>query len=305
LKKPFHIFDSGQSIGSFRPPSGLTAPPAAPANNRRMNELIDDKRAERMLLEPARGDSELTDDDPLTTSEDSLDITGRKHKSPLERYYNKLDRERERSAFTNQVQNTDLFGNNKDPDAKDKFGRSFPDKSFGGDLKTSMNSSGQPATNAATGGGFFADDRKPKTFEDLLDGRSNDLTERSSLAKEARLDEFKRLLGDPPSAPRNNDNSPRNSDFAPRNNDRAPSLPIIGAAQWPATASPLPAWSPSPAAAAPRDSFSSRAGLVGTPFQLQSLPSFAATPPSLNPTPSHVLQPKQPTSSFSIPKRQF
>jgi hypothetical protein len=291
LKKPFEIFDSGRSIGSFRPPSGLITPPATPANNRRIKDLID-KRAEMMLPGPDSGDPDLTGDDPFKPSEDTVDATGRKLKTPLDRYYNRLDRER--AAFTNQVRNTDLFGKNKDTDGKDQFSRPFSDKSFGGDLKASGSSSGQLSNNATASSGFFSDQRKPKTFEELLDlPRPNEPTERSSGLKETRLDEFKRLLDRPA--------------FTPSTNSYSPGLPVAGAELRPVPASPWPTWSSSPAPVNPRDSFTSQAGLglVGAPYQLQNLPSLAATTPSLNPTPPPVLKPKQPTTSFSIPKRQF
>ena len=288
LKKPFEIFDSGRSSGSFRPPSSRIAPSAAPANNRRIKELID-KRAEMMLLGSDSGDPDLAGDDPFRTSEDTLDATGRKLKTPLDRYYNRLDRER--AAFTNEVRNTDLFGNNKDPDGKDQLGRSFPDKPFGGDLKASVSSLGRLSTNAAANSGFFSDPRKPKTFDDLLDGQPNNLAERSSGIKETRLDEFKRLLDRPT--------------YAPTTNLYSPSLPLVGAVLRPAPASPWPVWSSSLAPANPRESFTSRAGLIGAPPELQNLPSFAVTTPSLSPLPPAVAQPKTPTSTFSIPKRQF
>jgi len=288
LKKPFEIFDSSRPIGSFRPPAGLIAPPVAPVNNRRIKDLID-KRAEMMLPGPDSGDPDLTGDDPFKSSEDTLDGTGRMFKTPLDRYYHRLDRER--AAFTNQVRNTDLFDSQKDTDDKDRFGRRFPDQPFGGDLNTSSRSLGGISTNAAEPGALFSDDLKPKTLADLLAVQSSEPSGRSASVKESRLDEFKRLLDRPA--------------FTPGTNFSSPGLPVVGAAPRPVPASPWPTWSSSPAPANPRDSFTSRAGLVGTPTELQSLPSLADTTPSLNPTPPPVLKPKQPTTSFSIPKRQF
>jgi hypothetical protein len=55
----------------------------------------------------------------------------------------------------------------------------------------------------------------------------------------------------------------------------------------------------------PRESLTSRGGLVGTPPELQNLPSYAVTTPSLHPLPPPSVQPKPPTSTFSLPKRQF
>lgn len=294
LKKPFEIFDSGRFMGNFRPSSGRIAPPTAPANNQRLQELID-KRAEMMLPGPESGDPDLTADDLFKTAEDPLDATGRKPKTPLDRYYNRLDRER--AAFTNQMRNTDLFGNNQDSDSEDQFGRRLPDKLFGGDLKASASSLGRMSNNAVERGGFFSDRLKPQTFDDLLDGpRLNAPSERRSVVKETRLDEFKRLLDRPAYTSSRTDYS-------------SPGLPVAATALRPATAAPLPTWSSpwsSPSVPANhRDSFTSRAGLVGALPQLQSLPSLATTPPSLNLTPPPVLRATQPASSFSIPKRQF
>jgi hypothetical protein len=288
LKKPFEIFDSGRSIGSFRPPAGLSAPPAAPVNNRRIQELID-RRAEMMLPGPESGDPDLADDDPFKASEDTQDAAGRKLKTPLDRYYDRLDRER--AAFTNEVRNPELFGNNDDPDDKDQFGRTFLDKPFAGDLKASVNSLGRQSNNVAASSGFFPDQLKPKTFDDLFHGQPNDLGGRSSGVKDTRLDEFKRLLDRPA--------------YTPGTNFYSPGLPAAGAALRAVPAAPWPARPATSASGNPRDTFTSRAGLVGALPELQSLPSLATPAPSLNPTPPPLLPPKRPTSSFSIPKRQF
>ncbi len=288
LKKPFEIFDSRRSIGNFRPPSSLIAPSAAPASNRRIKELID-KRAEMMLLGADSGDPDWVGDDPFKTLEDTLDASGRKPKTPLDRYYNRLDRER--AAFTNEVRNTDLFGNNKDADGKDQLGGSFLDKFSGGDRKASGSSVSRLSTNATANSSFFADPRKPKSFDDLLGGHPNNLAERNFGIKETRLDEFKRLLDRPA--------------YAPSTNLYSPSLPLVGAVVRPAPVSSWPAWSSSSVTANPRESFTGRVGLVGAPPELQNLPSFAVTTPSLNPMPAPVTQPKPPTSTFSLPKRQF
>lgn len=289
LKKPFEIFNSGQSGGRFHPSSGRLAPPTAPVvNNRRIKELID-KRAEMRLLGPDSGDPDLAGDDPFKSPEDSLDAAGRKLKTPLDRYYNRLDRER--SAATNQVRNTDLFGSQKESDSKDQFGRAFPDKPFGGDFNASANSLGRLSPNAAGNRGFFSDQLNPKSFNEPLEMRPNGLVERSSAAKESRLDEFKRLLDRPA--------------YTPGPSFYSRSLPATGAAQAPPPASPFPTWGSPSVTAPPGENFTSRAGLVGTPPELQGLPSFAATTPSLNPIPPPVARPKQAPSSFSIPKRQF
>jgi hypothetical protein len=148
------------------------------------------------------------------------------------------------------------------------------------------------SNNAVEGGGFFSENFKPKEFYDLADDAyQKPQPERSSSFKETRLDEFKRLLGEPASTPRNNDYSP--------------SLPAFGTAPRPATASPSPSWSLPSTPAVSRDSFTSRAGLVGAPAQLQSLPSFGTATPGFNSAPAPVAQTKPPTSTFSLPKRQF
>ncbi len=289
LKRPFQIFDAGRSDGSFRPLSGLTDPPAAPVNNRRIKELID-KRSEMLLLDPDGGEVGLDREDARKTPDDSLDAAGKKLKTPLDRYYNQLDRER--LANTNQVQDTDLFGKQNDSDARDALGLSFTESPFDGDRRASAKSLGRMSNNAGNSGGFFSENLKPNGFYDLVDdAHLKGSTERSTTVKETRLKEFYSLIGEPATVP--------------RNNDYAPGLPVIGSAQRPATPSLSPAWSLPSAPAAAHDSFNSRAGLVGAPPQLQSLPSFGTATPGLNSAPAPVAQPKPPVSSFSIPKRQF
>ena len=283
LKKPFEIFDSSRSIGSFRPPAGPMAPSAASASNRRIKELID-KRAEMMLRGSDGGDPDLAGDDLFKKS----DGDGRKPKTPLDRYYNWLDRER--AAMTNQVPGRDLFGKTKERGDKEQIGRPATESQFDSDLKGSLRSLGRMSNNVVERGGFFPDNLKPKTLDDLLEVHPNEPSERSSSVKESRLDEFKRLLDRPA--------------YTAGTNFYSPGLPVAGIAVRPVPASPWPTWSAPSAPANPRDSFTSRAGLVGTPPELQSLPSLVATTPSLNPAPP-VLQPKLPPSSFSIPKRQF
>jgi hypothetical protein len=289
LKKPFQIFDAGRSDGSFRPPASLTDPPAAPATKRRIKELMD-KRADMMLLDPDRGDLGLDGEDPRKAAEDPLDAAGEKLKTPLDRYYRQLDRER--SANTNQTQNSDIFDKKNDPDARNSLGLSFTEHPFDSERKAAARSLGRMSNNAVDGGGFFSENFKPKEFYDLADDAYQPpQPERNASVKDMRLDEFKRLLGEPANAPRNHDYSP--------------SLPAFGTAPRPATPALSPSWSLPSAPAAARDSFTSRAGLVGAPPQLQSLPSFGSTTPGFNSAPAPVAQPKPPTSTFSLPKRQF
>ncbi len=289
LKKPFQIFDAGRSDGSFRPPASLTDPPAAPANKRRIKELMD-KRAEMLLLDPDRGELGLDGEDPRKAAEDPLDAAGEKLKTPLDRYYHRLDRDR--SANTNQTQNSDLFDKKNDPDARDSLGLTSTENPFDSERKAAARSLGRMSNNAVDGGGFFSENFKPKDFYNLsADAYQPPQPERNASVKETRLDEFKRLLGEPANAPRNHDYSP--------------SLPAFGPAPRPATATPSPAWSLPSSPAASRDSFTSRAGLVGAPPQLQSLPSFGSTTPGFNSAPAPVARPKPPTSTFSLPKRQF
>ncbi len=289
LKKPFQIFDSGSSGGSFRPPAGLTDPPAAPVSNRRIKERMD-KRAEMMVLEKDGGDRERADDDLLTTEEEMFGAAGKKIKTPIERYYDQLDRER--LPVTNQVSKTDLFGNQIDPGGEESAGWSFFEHPFDSERKASARALSRMSNNASNRGGFSPENLKPKSFDDLVELQQvKELSDRSSEIKESRLDDYKRLLG--------------GSSYTPRNNDYSPSLPAFGTAPRPATASPSPAWSLPSATPASRDSFTSRAGLVGAPAQLQSLPSFGSTTPGFNSAPAPVAQPKPPTSTFSLPKRQF
>ena len=291
LKKPFEIFDAGKSAGSFASPSFRMAPPAAPANSRRIQDLID-KRAEMMLPGPDSGDTDLVGDDLFKKGEDKRDAAGKRLTTPLDRYYDRLDRER--AALTNQLRNTDLFGadkNEKNTDGKDAFGRAA-ESPFDTDAKDPLRSSGRLSDRATGRDGFFSDSPKPKTFDDLLNARSSEPAPRSSVVKETRLELFKRLLDRPA--------------YTPSATSYSPSLPEAGIDQRPVTTSPAPTWS-SPSSSAktvnPRDSFTSRAGLVGAPPTLPSLPDFSDPSSSLNTPPPPA--PKRPPSTFAIPKRQF
>ena len=294
LKKPFTIFEPGRSIGSFNLPATLVAPPAAPANNQRMKELID-KREDMILLGPNRGDREANKDDGFRTTQEALDATAKKLESPRDRYYNRL--ERESTTVTNQARSTDVFGNTKDPDGKDKSDRPAAENAFDGYAKASARGLGRMSNNVVERDGGIADYLKPKTFDELMDFHPSEPYVQNLEVKESRLDEFKRLLGMTTSEPRDNSYSPN--------------LPVVGAGLQPVVTSPLPAWS-SPslsssraAPADPRDSFTKRAGLVGAPPELQSLPSYSATAASLNPAPVAPPPPRQSPTSFSIPKRAF
>ena len=193
----------------------------------------------------------------------------RKLKTPLDRYYDQLDRER--LPVTNQVSKTDLFGNQLHPEGEDSGRRSFSEHPFDSERKASERSLGRLSNNASKRGGFSSENPKPKSFDDLVELQQvKDLSDRNSEIKESRLDDYKRLLGGSSYAPRNNDHY-----------DYSPSLPAFGTAPRAATPSPSPAWSLPSAPAASRDSFTSRAGLVGAPPQLQSLPSFGSHDPRL------------------------
>lgn len=289
LKRPFKIFDSGRSVENFPPPASTIAPPVSPANNRRLQELLD-KRAELMLFGRESGDADLTKENPRKSAEDSLDPADKKRQTPLDRFFDMLDRER--GAVTNQAPKKDLFGNIQDPDNQDPVNRLFREHPFDGDRTAAARSVARMSNNAADRGGFFSESSKPKTFDDLLEARQpSEPSERHSVTKETRLDEFKRLLSGPA--------------YTPRTNNYSPGLPLVGAALQPALTSPWPTWSSASPPNDPRDSFTSRAGLVGAPPELQSLPTFAPPASSLNPIPPPAPRPKQPPSAFNIPKRQF
>jgi len=290
LKKPFDIFNAGWPAASFSSPFNPIAPPAAPINNRRIKELID-KRAEMMLSGPDAGDPDLLDDDPFKKAGDKLDAAGRKLKTPLDRYYDRLDRER--AALTNQVRNPDRFGDKTEADGKKLFGQPT-ESSFDSYLKAPLRSPDGLSEPATVRSGLFSDNTKPKTFEDLMGSRPSDPAPSSSVIKETRLEQFKRLLDRPA--------------YTPSASGYSPSLPVVGSVQQPLTASLVPTWSSSSLSASaakpvnPTDSFTTRAGLVGAPPSLPGLHGFSDTPSSLNtPPPSPI----RPPPTFAIPKRQF
>lgn len=283
LKKPFEVFQSGNA-GTFRPPTKFSTPPAPVLNSRKLKELMD-KRAEDLYL---GSESAATDD--FTKSDDELDPFKKKIKSPLESYYDRMDRQ---AAATNQTARTDdlLAGGKEDPDSADNLGL--------GRLRNPLESPAlansqnpRPVLGGGRPSSSYSENLKPRSFGDIFGLSPSEPADRFSRSKETRLDNFKRLLDGPSAAPR--------TDFT------APAA-VTGAAPKPGTGgstAPPPAWTtPQPAPAT--DTFDKRAGLVGSPAKPQGLTEFAVSFPSLSTPPAVPPAKPPPPPTFKVPKRQF
>lgn len=284
LKKPFEVFQSGNA-GTFRAPIKLSAPPAPVLNSRKLKELMD-KRAEDLYLS-----SDPTTTDDLTKSEDETDPFKKKIKSPLESYYDRMDRQA--AAATNQTPHSDdlLSGVKDERDSADNLGL--------GRLRNPLESPNLPnaqnlrsLTGSDRTSSSYSDSLKPRAFGDIFGLSSTDSSDRFTKSKETRLDNFKRLLDGPTAAPRTDFNAP---------------LPVAGAAPKLSPGGytpPTPAWA-TPQPTSRTDTFDKRAGLVGTLSKPQGLPEFAASSPSLSTPPP--LQPAKPLPppTFKVPKREF
>jgi hypothetical protein len=282
LKKPFEVFEPGSS--SFRPQMKPTAPPAPVINSKKLRELME-KRAEELYL-----GSESSTPDETAKAEDDLDPFGKKIKTPLDSYYDRLDRQT--AAMTNQSPRSDdsLFKLKADAEEPDNLGLGrFRNPLETPSLPTSKNL--RPLTG--TDHNPYADSLKPKAFGDIFGLGPVESSERFTKSKETRLDNFKRLLDGPVATPRTDFNAPP---------------PVAGAAAKASSGGykpPAPSWSSSPRPANPADTFDKRAGLVGTPSKPQALPDFAASASSLSTPPQPQPARPLPLPAFKVPKRQF
>jgi hypothetical protein len=299
LKKPFEVFGSFQPQGRLPPPTHKSAPPSAPpVSNRQLKELID-KRAELMLeMEGENAGGNLND--PFKSSEDAWGLSDRARRNPLDRYYDRMDRER--AAMTNQTGYTDLFGGKQDSESGERPYPLSGDKPFDGGINPLARQPGNLPVKAPQGGGLFSGTLKPRTFDDLLDPNSQGSSGRSFQARQTRIEEFKRLINGPAySQPKDL----RPSVLSPIGG----TMPTTQVSPYSSTwgLSPTTTWPSSSRGTAgldPNDSFARSAGLVGSPSRPQGLTDFA-TPPSLTPTPAPVTPTRHPQSTFGPPRRKF
>jgi hypothetical protein len=294
LTKPFEIFEGGRSSDSFRAPTMKFAPPAPVLNSKKLKDLME-KHAEQSYLLSEDKEGGLMGED-LLKSDDPFSPTGKKLETRLDRYYDRIDRTR--SAATNQTRGSDLFGNKHDEnekDQKDDLNGKSSSGLFDGELSASARSLKQMSNSSPEGGRLTSEKLKPRNLGDIfgLNPVEASQSEKHTLEKESRLDEFKRLMD--------------GSGYVPRNDFNAATPPSVSApfqSSKPVTSLSTPPLAPTQPA--PRDTFANTAGLIGAPGKPSNLPDYAMGTPSLTPAPLvQQPQPQPPKPEFKIPKRRF
>lgn len=292
IKKPFDLFDRGNSLTDFRP-LPVVRPPPMIEKTKRAQELL--QRKEDAFFDIGNEEDKAKADDPY-----SIDPEKRKSKSPLERYYERLDRER--GGVTNQLKGREMFGDKKQKDdEQDVLSAFFGNDRAGDDPQIAARTGRRMSNNPAAGSLFSTETVKPRTVEDLLGGSMTPLVTEQDKARESHLDAFKKLMGV--------------ESFTPPNPQTSSSLlPITKSAPPPAPGSqarPATTYSVSPPASYLQGITSPSTpspGLSGNSTKSygswQDAQAYGNTP-SLMPTPFQQPKPKAPPPSFSLPQRKF
>lgn len=292
LKKPFEIFDPNSSDKLLRSRDQKFKTPPPDLNKKQLKEQLHE-RAEQMFLS-----LEPEDDDPFKASEESFDPYNKKPKTSLDRYYDRLDRNR--VAVTNRTSVNDLFGDKKDKEKERRDESGFDKKKpigFSDDERSVTSRNVRLMSNSSpTGDSLFSEKNKARGSGEMFDsGKQISFYERNKTKSETRLEEYKRLLDGPGYG---HDTREKVKPVVSAYETAAPQA-IYGAA--------APTWSSTKPAAKtpPANTFATSAGLVGTPAAPQGLKDFdsaasLSTPPP-KPPPAKPAKP----STFNIPKRRF
>ena len=300
LKKPFEIFDSKSSQGEFRSPMNYTPqlPPAPVLNNKKLKDLLD-KRAEDRYLLQEDGKTALDQDNPFNSGEDPFNTFGKRPKTSLDRYYDRV--EQSRSALTNQTRTTpslDLFGEKLEKDEKDENKSRLAGGLFGDELSPTARAFGQMSNSLSTTGGWLNPSKsKAGSFGDLFGlGPVEPTQTADKKQREKRLDEFKRLLDGPGYGARNDFNvNPPSSANTPY--QYQPAKPTVGV--------PSPIFS-SASPSAPGASLAGTPSFTGVPGTPNGVRDFAVGSPSLTPTPALPPVSTAPAvPAFNVPRRRF
>lgn len=303
LKKPFEVFSPVDD-----PTASFTAPPVprtlpSPARSKRMKELLE-KRNEWIFFAPedyyASG---LTAEEMFSLPEYDPNGEVKKRKTPMEKYFDRMDKVRAETqgAATNQMAGSEGLN----PRPTDEKPEGLTELSFGGQqspFSSGLSDMEKTAKRLSPGGSSAfstsaTEPAKAKSFSDLFGFGKTDSTgptPEKSRAMETRMQEFKQLLetgsltspnpgaskynpliGSPVTAP---------SSVAPAGFDVFSSAGARGAL------SPL---SPSPNSLAPLSGLPTAAANPGLPGWQTPLPAPQ--------TPRMTLPPP----TFNIPQRKF
>ncbi len=296
LRKPFDLFSLTPNIRpAFRPPPQT---PQMIQKSKRSEEFL---RNREDAFFDTTGTKDMLDEDPY-----GLDAKQDKLKTPLDRYYDRLDRER--AALTNRFKSHDLFDNRKEEENADSFfGGLFRNGFKGSENELSSRGVRRSSNNAYGSGLFSTDPIRPRQLDESSDPTRTETAERARKLDD-RLDAYRKLIGgDSFSAPQ------RDAGLQGTSFNRPESFNPLSRSTAPAAARSSPGSSPyavsapalySPASAIPPSPSYSTVKSYGN---LQSAQGFASTP-SLSPTP--IITPPEPAkakkpATFELPRRHF
>ncbi len=210
IKKPFELLSPGSEPAPRLSTTPALRTPQSAARTKQMKELLE-KRNEWIFLDPEDYHGlGLTAEEMLRVTEYEPDGRVKKEKTPLEQYYEKMDKARAdlHAMATNRARSDDFFNLRSTDEPTDRAkergfaGQPNPVKSGSGELE--LNPNPQPATEASSfnlngkeqtiGQGFaeFFGFGKPESPEEVAKRVRN---------QEAHQKEFKDLLGVPASSP--------------------------------------------------------------------------------------------------------
>jgi len=286
FKKPFEAMDPLRGSKAPKPLARPAQPPQQPEMNRRTLKDQMNQRAEQMFLNPELFEGE---DDPYQLSDSGRDPFQTKPRTDLDRYYDRLDRNR--VALTNRAPSNDLFEQKK-PDV-------FGDRPSGNGLDADLSAARTltlMSNSSAGSAGFFNDRIKVAPHSSAPFGISSDdpAFARNLSPQETRRDNFQRLL--------------EGSSYQPRVN---PAAPVASYGTAPATPKTTPSYSWSSSAekpastATPATTFATSAGLVGNPSQPQGIPEWSPTTSLSTPPPAAAAVKPLPPPKFNPPQRRF
>lgn len=293
IKKPFDLFDRGDDLPGFHP-LPVVRPPPMVERTKRSQELL--QRKEDAFFDIGNEEDKARAEDPY-----SIDPEKRKLRSPLERYYERLDRER--GGVTNQLKSREMFGDKKQKDEEqDVLSAFFGNNRTGDDPQVSTRAGRRMSNNPVAGSLFSTETVKPRTVDDLLGGLTPEAIKQDK-ARESRDDAFKKLIGvESFTSP----NPQTTSSLLPITKSAPP--PALGSQARPATTysvSPPASYLPNTTVTSPSTTALGLSGNAPRPYtSWQDAQAYGNTP-SLMPTPIQQPRPKTPPSSFSLPQRPF
>jgi hypothetical protein len=297
LKKSFDVFSPGNSLQGIGVPQMQRAPSSG-VNSKRLKELLE-KRQEWLFLEPEDYQAGWTAEEIFGIPEYGPNGEVKEKKSPLERYFERL--ERANTAATNRTRNEGLFGMG--------FG---PGKKHDGSSKDSIGAENEPAAipeidnplkqllRGNTGNPLFPEKTKPTGVSDVFgqDGQWKLESPEALRAQAARLDEFRRIL-DSRTLPSLSSSSPISgiAPFDPLKTSPS-TTPAFG---LPRTPDPVVTFAPVRDSSSP---FPTTLGTVARPFEL---PEVSTSLPGMMPSPVLPEPARTPVAApdFNIPKRRF